>query len=391
MGLSLSDAIHVVGQPIGWGAQAVGKTFDYVTPGKGSSTLTNAGKSITNPNMVFTGNLVSSGLGGGNAFSPVQHISQPPSTAQVITKGTTPISSDNSGYSLTGGSGSSISPTLTPDQQAYYGQLFDTQIRGLQGQLDQLPQSQSIANLQLQQNYQDNMNQLQGAHDQGVRDLGIARDTVNRNRAMSLDDIAKQVEQMGMSYNNQLGAYGAGNSSAAGLIQQALAGQAAKNRQSVLQGSTDQLQAIGNQQNDLETQFQQQHTALDHWKQSQAAQIMDTFNQQMRQLQESIVNAQGDKAQYLANYQPQLVQQAIDGLSKLQSVYNDTSQSLIKQYQNAAGPNFQIDKGLGQFQVHATPAGSVAGVDTAPLQQVAYDPVAALLQKRQDQNNPLGV
>ena len=41
--------------PIGRAAQIVGRTYDYATPGAGTSTLTNVGRSITDLNQVYTG------------------------------------------------------------------------------------------------------------------------------------------------------------------------------------------------------------------------------------------------------------------------------------------------------------------------------------------------
>src|SRR6267154_5193839 len=46
-----------ISQPVGRASQAVGRTYDYLTPGGGSSTLTNAGRAIVDPNQVYTGSL----------------------------------------------------------------------------------------------------------------------------------------------------------------------------------------------------------------------------------------------------------------------------------------------------------------------------------------------
>jgi hypothetical protein len=46
---------RILTAPIGRAAQIVGRTYDYATPGAGTSTLTNAGRSITDRNQVYTG------------------------------------------------------------------------------------------------------------------------------------------------------------------------------------------------------------------------------------------------------------------------------------------------------------------------------------------------
>lgn len=46
----------------GKGAALAGRTYDYATPGSGTSTLTQAGRAIDDPNKVYTGGLSPSGL-----------------------------------------------------------------------------------------------------------------------------------------------------------------------------------------------------------------------------------------------------------------------------------------------------------------------------------------
>src|SRR4051794_416975 len=62
--------------PVGQAARTVGRTYDYLTPGAGTSTLTNAGRSISDPNAVYTGGFGGL-LNGKSDFTPVAHTSSP--------------------------------------------------------------------------------------------------------------------------------------------------------------------------------------------------------------------------------------------------------------------------------------------------------------------------
>jgi hypothetical protein len=71
--------------PVGQAARTVGRTYDYLTPGAGTSTLTNAGRSIVDPNAVYTG-----GLGGlfnaKSDFTPVAKAASPASAQNSYTQ-----------------------------------------------------------------------------------------------------------------------------------------------------------------------------------------------------------------------------------------------------------------------------------------------------------------
>lgn len=292
---------------------------------------------------------------------------------------------------LTGGSGGRAA-TLTPAQIDYYNKFYDTQVGHLQGQLGSLGQQRDVANLQLQQQYGNSQNALNVQKAQGMRNLDFSGNQLQGERMESLDDIARQLQQQSMSYNSQLGSIGAGNSSAQGLISQALAGQASRNRGDVIRNASTQQQQLDMQRADLEQNFNDQIGQLEQWKQSQVNDLMSRYNSQLQQLQAQIAGAQGERAQVLASQQPQLIQQAIDALGRLQSVYNQTSQDLVGQFQTAAKASFSLRPELQEFAVNPIDAGRVGGIPNGnPLQNQAFDPVSGMLRRRpEDELLPLG-
>lgn len=60
-----------VAQPIGRAAQAGGRAFDYLSPGKGTSAVTQAGRRIVDPNTVYTGGLISPSLTNPKSYATV--------------------------------------------------------------------------------------------------------------------------------------------------------------------------------------------------------------------------------------------------------------------------------------------------------------------------------
>lgn len=381
-----SGLTHLAGIPVAGAAElggAVGSVGGLL-PNTTASRLTHLGHNISNPNTVYTGPTNPLYLHAGTVFSPVQSsnsIAQPapsnPTSNNAVPGATTTASNLTSGG-------------LTPDQVAYYQKMYETQLGGLNHQLAQLGQQRDVNNLQLQQQFQNSQNALNTQHAQGVRNLDFSQNQLQQSRAQSLADIAKQVEQMGMGYNNQLGALGAGNSSASMMINRALAQQAANNRGSVIRDASQQQQGLDMQRADLEQNYQDQIGALNQWKQQQVNDLINSYNDNYQKLQEAIANAKGQEAQQLAQYQPQLIQSAIDALSNLQTVYNNTSNDLVKQYQDASKASFNINPALQQFEVSPVNAGQVAQVPgAAPIQNQQFDPVAVLLHRRDQNGNPI--
>jgi hypothetical protein len=337
------------------------------------------------------GNVIKTQAGNVLRSSPAPTTAQPatqPHAASGSTQSSLQDGVDVSPYAGAGGSGQE----LTPQQQAYYNALYDSQIGQLQGQLGQLGQQRDVNNLQLQNQYQNSLNALQTQHGQGVRNLDFSQHQLEDSRARNLNDIAKQVEQMGMSYNNQLGSLGAGNSSASMMLNRALAGQASKNRGDVVRNASQQQQGLDMQRSDLESEFGNQMNQLQSWKQNQVNDLLNKYNDEFMKLQQAIAGAQGERAQMLSQYQPQLIQQAIDALGNLQTTFNQTHQNLVDQYNKAASASFNINPALQQFEVQPIDAGQVSQVPgAAPIANEAFDPVAAMLRRRDYQGNPISL
>lgn len=258
----------------------------------------------------------------------------------------------------------------------FINQAYDTRRAGYQGLLDTLNPQQDAAILNVNNQYQNQSNALATQKAQGTRNLGIATEQVQTGKVRSLGDLTRQVSTMGRSYANQLGAYGAADSSAAGLINQALSGLASRNRSDVLYNASNQQRGIDLQGQDLETDFANNQKMLDDWKSSTVNDIATKFLSQRQAIQQQMQTADADRYQALAQLDANYTQQAIKELANLENQYKTNAQNLIQQYQTIQGPNVAINPQLQQYAVQPINAGKIAQLSVAPNVSTGNQPTS---------------
>lgn len=186
---------------VGRAAQAAGTAYDYLTPGKGSSTLTNVGKNIVDPNLVYTGGLLPTGMARSLA-SPESEFQATTSTtaAPAGTAETTPdlslMSADMAGGAGTGidyGAVSRAKGDISALIQSI-GNLYDTiygkQSATAQEQLANLEESYGKGTKALAETFAAEMPRLQASYN--------ARGTGDSTEAMTA------AYQAGKGYESQL-------------------------------------------------------------------------------------------------------------------------------------------------------------------------------------------
>jgi hypothetical protein len=256
----------------------------------------------------------------------------------------------------------------------FVNQAYNTKIAGLQGIFDSLQPQQDTANLDVQNQYQNQSNALNTQKAQGTRNLDLATQQVGQGRARSLADLSRQIQTQGRSYANQLGAYGAGDSSATGLINQALSGMASRNRSDVLYNSGNQQRGIDLQRQDLDTEYNNNVKTLDDWKNQSLHDIASKFLQQRQQIQQQIGGANADRAQSLAQLNAAYTNQAIQQLASLENQYRQGASDLVNQYRNLSAPNVGIASNLQQFAVKPISAGQIGQMRSVPAVSAGNQP-----------------
>lgn len=258
----------------------------------------------------------------------------------------------------------------------FVNQAYNTKISGLRGIMDTLNPQEDAARLNVQNQFTNQGNALKSQKAIGERNLGLAQEQVDTSKVKSLADLRRQVETQGRSYANQLGSYGAGDSSAAGLINQALSGLASRNRSDVLGNAAQQTRAIDLQTQDLNTEFDNNMKMLEDWKNTSLNDIATKFLQQRQAIQQQMQTADADRYQALAQLDASYTQQAIQQLASLEGQYRQSANELIGQYKNLQGPNVGISSNLQQFQVAPISAGRIGQLSAVPSVSAGNQPIS---------------
>lgn len=188
-----------------------------------------------------------------------------------------------------------------------------------------IPFYEGQQNTQLQ-SAQDIYNQIaQGlgqTKDTAMDKLGIARNQVQANVGNSVKDLQQNLMGVVRNTGMQLGAMGAGDTSASNVMAPyaytKLAGQEYGKIQR--QGNDQQFQ-IQTQERDTENQYNQMVNQANIEKEQQLQGIRDQFGSVIAQIRNQMANVPAEKAQALAGLQQNLLQQAQSRLSQIEGYY----------------------------------------------------------------------
>lgn len=272
----------------------------------------------------------------------------------------------------------------------YINAQFNAQKAQYNSQLRALDPQRDAAEGRILNQYTTRSNDLKADYAKGQRNLTTSRNTIVGERERGLDSIRRQLQQQAMSYGNQLGAYGAGDSSAAELINTAIAGGAAKNRGNLLTNTSQQLTSVDTQEKDLEDSFNRNVRDLGVWKQQTLSDIADRFLAQKQKIQVALQTADAQRANQLAQLDENLTNEAIAKLNQLEALYNRQANQLVARYRNALAPsNIKIDEALQDYEVKPISAGQLSAIETPePVQ--SEDPLAAILRRREEEELAAG-
>jgi hypothetical protein len=243
----------------------------------------------------------------------------------------------------------------------------------------------------VQKNYNDQIPLLQGSFDSqggvlqanraaGDNALNQQQLGIDQEHNIGLRNLVQQTRGMINGYQNQLGVYGAADSSAAPMLNYALTNQGNQATNDLNQQYGLQNSNILQQHKDLGLSFDSQNQALQAQKQLALQQIADQFAQSQSSLQDAMKQAGADKAQYLAYYNPQAAQDALSKLQALDAQYGSAADLLQQNYNKVGGPA-PLSNDLSQYQnFQATP------LTPQQLAGANFDPASAAYQQ---QNNPI--
>lgn len=214
----------------GGAARTVGRAYDYATPGAGTSTLTNAGRAINDPNQVFAGDPLEyvSGIGrGGNSGFVPAGVSP---TASAFPIGGSPISNKTAGVlgatsgsqsGAAGGGWNGSGPAADPYAQWGGRANYDNLVSGFGNQksniLGSATDAANIAAAGRHSSILDFISSLQSGQ-RGIDERGVQNELAKQQgRTSILDMVGRGIRSGGVMLANK----NAADSSAAGALARA--------------------------------------------------------------------------------------------------------------------------------------------------------------------------
>jgi hypothetical protein len=205
------NLVHLLAQPVGWGARAVGGVQNAL-PGGGDSSLNQVGRAITSG----TANLSNpSGLlTGANAFTdPTEQPGYGKTSAGPTGQSPTPDSNPQpSGGVLTSGTGGST--TVDPAVAAFLGQ----QIGAVQSQIGALPDQLAVGRSNILSSANDALNREGLSFGQAERDYNTNKNQTIQDELSAKQNIDTGVRQQTNALQRLLGLAGSGTSSASQIL-----------------------------------------------------------------------------------------------------------------------------------------------------------------------------
>jgi hypothetical protein len=298
----------------------------------------------------------------------------------------------------------SVTPAVTPAVPNPTGTSFNSPgyVQGIQqeygAQLNAGPQNEAILN-QGEQTGINTTNTNTAAQGATYQTQANAQDATLQNaigsqqnqQQLSLSELADQIRGQNQGLQAQLGAVGAGSSSASGLGQQALAHEQNTQTANIDQQANSNISGAQTQEAGVNAVLQSNLGQLQTYKQNQINQITNQYAQLQSQLATALQTAQGEEKARLAEFGQSLTGSAIQSLTNLNSQINSQAQSLVNQgntqatgLQNipqAQAVNPVVSQPISPFQANTQP-GNTAGNATAVPGGLT---LSELLQQQQQQ------
>ena len=265
-----------------------------------------------------------------------------------------------------GGGGGASGSTYNPAIANAINQNYAEQQRGYQALLDQLDPNYQ-ANTGFVGNQYNNQNQtLQDQYNAGLNSNKLANAQLETSRTNTLRDLTHQMQGMIQGYGNQLGTYGAGDSSAAGLINYALTNQGNRSINDANQQAAYQQTGLNNQSDNLQKQYEDQYGALNNWRDQSLSQLAQAYDLYKQHYQNAITGSQTQQSQMLASYGAHPDSTLLNALQNLDKSYTNAKANLDNTYTQAS-PGVDLSQ-YNSFAVNPITQQQLQGANFTPVQ-----------------------
>jgi hypothetical protein len=266
----------------------------------------------------------------GGTYNPQTPANVPVSsaTAKAATPVTTPAGVSNPTYNATGVGGTTLN---APAYIQGINQEYGAQINAGPTNLALLSGANDAA--------QTGANTNTAAQEAAFATQGNAQKATLQNtigsqqnqQQLSLAELADQIRGQHQGLQAQLGAAGAGSSSAVGQGEAALANEQNTQRANINQQGNANITNAQTQIAGIDAVTQANFNQLEVAKKNQLQQIANNYASLLTQLSTALQTAQGEQKARLASYGQQLSASALDNLSSLDSQIKGHAQTLINQ------------------------------------------------------------
>lgn len=368
-------------KPVGVVSQQVGGAYDYLTPGAGKSTLTNAGDAIVDPNRVYAGAINPFGGSGGRSDihnggqSGFVQVSQPSQSGQVLGANThngSQTQAPNNPYVESGGGSSGADLAYLDTQESL--------LRNLLGK-SQTYLDQGLTNLS--DSYNRQVSDANQQRSRALEDFGVKNEDTTRAKQDALGRVDTNARTLSDSLRRILGMAGGSSSSAYELAApNAVARQASQQRAGVLGD-------YGANERDLS--LAQQRAEQDFG--SLLANLSRSRNEQEQELRSGVLENNQDTLSKLATVAGQRAQAQGGGAASIRAAQspflsdiNNSQTQLDSLFNRFRNPTFgvqpvQVD--TPQLRDYTVDRAAINANTAAPTQS-AYSPYSNFLRRPQD-------
>jgi hypothetical protein len=371
-----------------WGLPDFGITEAFAserTPEGGSDIIPNqqavAPPAQTTNDQVYGPSLEEAGdyTGGGDVLgtNTQQNTGGTPQTTQT---GGTPQNTQTtqSGSGDGGSSGPTAEELLLQKRQQEANNLYNT----LQGRFDKMAglydQNRQNWENRISNIYSSNQDTLQAQKQGAMQDIEGYRGDVRTTQKKTLGDLAQDFRNMLRAGQMQLGAAGAGSSSAVPMYSYALAKQENRRRGDVMAQSREMLNELNQKEQDVKMTYNEQGRQLDRWKEQKMGEIGDTYTGALAEIEQMRGAADQQKAQLKI----QALEGALNRLNQLDAQAMNYKNTLDEWARNRVTQlnNYKMEIGkLSDFQPRQLAYKELQGFGANPRgqqEQVFMNPMA---------------
>lgn len=325
-------------------AQGAGRTFDYLTPGAGTSTLTDYGRTMVGDGTDYTNAPIGTpNVLGASTSAPME--------GQMYYDNGTVYSfrngqwvAGNGGVANTGGNnlnvstGGGSSSTYDPQTAA----LYDNQIGTAQSALGLIGNQRQIGYDNIENSYTESQNKLGVDRGLAERDYNLKKDQTGQDYTNTRAGIRANAGNQFGSIQRLLGSKGAGRSSAAQILAPFAVGKEAASRFGQVQDQFGRnQQALDTNWGDTTRQFDEYGQDLNSQREQKRRELEQGINSNEAGLQDQIAQLTLSKANALGTPLQTALQSIAPQQSRIQELLSSID-NLGRNYQGAVQAKGQV-------------------------------------------------